>query len=246
MLITTLFACGPFSIELDPLSTDSGSTDSGTTDSGSTDSGSTDSGTFLSDILDFSVNSASAIAGDGLPLRTEAGSNEPGGFNGAGVGNKAIAGLPGYDGRSLASLSGLAWESLSIEGPGALYFNMLLELDCAGSTPIIVVADTSMAETSSAGDHTRTAFTASAAQWRAVGGLDDILPSHLDMSAAGSLTDVVDAYPFACLRDVATGDAGMPTAAVTSAVLLILGDSTNTTANEQHVAAVEVGEVRWE
>lgn len=61
----------------------------------------------LADLVELSVNAASAAADSGgLHMRTEAGTNPVGGFNGTGTGNKAIAGIEGYDGLLLADLAG--------------------------------------------------------------------------------------------------------------------------------------------
>ena len=50
------------------------------------------------------------------------------------------------------------------------------------------------------------------------------------------------AYPEACLRDADTGDNGLPAGVVTTAVMLILGDSLNTSEYEHAVGAVEIVE----
>jgi hypothetical protein len=199
----------------------------------------------LGDLVDLSVNQASATSDtDGLTLRTEAGTNAAGGFNGTGTGNKAIAGVTGWDGRPLADLDHLALETTLVTGTRSTYFNVIVDLDCDGARLSLVVADpTGLASTSgAAGD--RYELDADEAVWRAVGGLDDLLPGHTDPDA-GTLTSVADAYPDACLRDAATGDNGMPAGVVTPAVLVILGDSVNDTENEQLVGAIEVGGSRY-
>lgn len=203
----------------------------------------------LSGIIDLSVNDASAVAaeGGGLRLRTEEGDNEVGGFNGPGTGNKSIGGLPGWDGEPLAELSGLAMETRQDAGSSTPYFNLVVDLDCSATSYTVVVADATLVSApEDLGDGSlRYAYDAAAPQWKAVGGLGDLLPEHL-ASTGGTLSSVVEAWPEACLRDADTGDNGLPADTVTSAVLIILGDSVNHSAYEHHVSALEVGDTRYE
>lgn len=205
----------------------------------------------LAELVDLSVNQASATVegtGDaaGLTLRTEAGSNAVGAFNGSGIGNKAIAGVPGWDGRPLGDLTGLAVETDLVTGTRGVYFNVIADLSCDGTRLALIVADTSDLTATTADDgSSRYDLRAEEEVWRAVGGLDDLLPAHTSADA-GTLSSVVDAYPDACLRDAATGDNGMPAGVVTSSVLLILGDSTNTAEQEHLVGAIELGFKRYE
>lgn len=201
----------------------------------------------FADVLDQSVNRASVGVEDGaLVLRTESGDNAVGAFNGEGTGNKAIGGLPSFDGRSLAELSGLAMETTAVTGGSTPYFNVLVQLECGCDGELVVVADSTVATATDLGDGvTRYAYAADAPQWKAVGGLDDLLPEHL-ASTGGSLAEVADAYPDACLVDADTGDRGLPKGVVNSAILVILGDSLNTTAYEQQIGALEIGDQRYE
>lgn len=203
----------------------------------------------LADVMDHSVNRASAALADdegGLRLYTEPGDNEVGGFHGSGTGNKAIGGLPGFDGMALGDLSGLVVETTLVTGGWTPYFNLILDLDCACETYKVIVADASLVASPSSTDDgaSRYEYAADAAQWKAVGGLDDLLPAHL-ASEGGTLTSVAAAYPDACLRDADTGDNGLPAGEVTSAVLIILGDSLNDDESEHRVSALEVGEERY-
>lgn len=204
----------------------------------------------LSSLLDHSVNDARIGVEDdvgGLLLRTEEGDNEVGAFNGSGTGNKAIGGVLGWSGVGLGDLSGLAVETQLVGGSTTPYFNLVLDLDGTGSTLNVIVTDTSMVDSpEDLGDGvTRYAFAADAPQWKAVGGLDDLLPEHLS-SEGGTLTSVLAAYPDACLRDADTGDNGLPAGVVTSAVMIILGDSLNHSQHEHRVSALDVGDTRYE
>lgn len=200
----------------------------------------------LSEVVDVSVNRASATPGrvlpGGLVLHTGHADNAVGGFGGAGTGNKAIAGLPGLDGTPLASVRGLGWESMAVEGAGVPYANLIVDLGCDGQRLALVVA--SGAGTAVAPGRTGYAFDARQPVWRAVGGLDALLPGHLD-PAAGRLADVVAAYPDACLADAMTGDAGLPAGEVTPAAMVILGDSLNHTPLEQRIFGIQVGAVTY-
>jgi hypothetical protein len=199
----------------------------------------------LDEAIDLSVNDAEATARPAEPtsvwLRAEAGTNPVGAFGGSGVGNKVIAGLAGLDGAPLAGLTSL---SVTTRGEAAPYFNAIVDLGCDGSRLALVVASGTPAEPAADGA-LRTTYPADAAQWRAVGGLDDLLPGHLD-AAAGRLTDVSAAYPSACLRDADTGDAGLPAGEVTSAVLLILGDSRNLQPLSLEVTEIRVSGLPYE
>ena len=219
-------------------------------DDGGPDDSGPDGGGFesLRDVVDLSVNEASAGVVDdadgGLRLRAEAGTNPVGGFNGEGTGNKSIAGLTGFDGTALNTLSLLAIESRSIVS-STPYLNVVVDLDCGADDLHLIVAEPSVASsTDLGGGVTRVEFLASAEAWKAVGGLDDLLPSHLD-TVGGALSDVVSAYPRACLKDADTGDLGLPADTVTTAIMAIVGDSVNTSELELRVSAIEVGARRY-
>ena len=201
----------------------------------------------LMDLVDLSVNDASAdVDAEGLHLRTHSDVLRAGGFNGSGTGNKAIAGVPGYDGSALAELSGLAWESTIVAGSATPYLNLVIDLACDGSRLVIIVGDaTTVTPGNGAGGSLRYAYAAGDPVWKAVGGLDDLLPSHVT-STGGTLDSVVAAYPAACLRDAQTGDGGMPAAEPTTAILFITGDSQTNNEAETLVNAVEVGGLRLE
>jgi hypothetical protein len=195
---------------------------------------------------DHSANRASVTPGRELPaglvLRTGSAEYAPGGFGGLGTGNKAIAGLPGLDGLPLASMRGIGWDSVAVEGGSAPYANLIVDLMCDGQRLALVVA--SGPGVTVAPGRSRFAFDARQPVWRAVGGLDALLPGHLD-PAAGRLADVAAAYPAACLAHAVTGDPGLPADAETPAAMVILGDSLNRAVLEQRIPAIQVGPVRY-
>lgn len=206
----------------------------------------------LADILDHSVNQASTTlytdpdtSGAALWVQTQEGVNDAGGFNGAGIGNKAIAGIPGFDGLALSELGTVHMSARHASGAQEIYLNLLLDLACDGEdVRILVVTDLGDAPPDDQG-YSEVSITSEAPIWRAVGGIDDILPGHLDPEP-GSLTPVLSAYPAACLRDVDTQDGGMPANQVTRSVLWVLGDSSSNSANSWYIRALEVAGVRFE
>jgi len=203
----------------------------------------------LAALVDHSVNQASAVADgppDPLVLVTGEGTNEAGAFNGGGTGNKAIAGVPGLDGRALSAFEGISFEARSDQGTQHAYLNVQVDLTCGGeATRILVVDAQTFGDPEDLGEGWRSyAAAADEAQWKVVGGLDDLLPGHLESTGA-ALGPVLEAYPQACLRDADTGDGGMPAGEVTSAVMLVLGDSGTTSANTWTVRRVTVDSESW-
>ncbi len=229
-------------------------TDSGDTASGS-DTQDTDTqdtappALSLADLVDHSVNKATAGWSDpaqALILETQKGNNPPGGFNGQGTGSKAIAGLPGLDGLLLGELETLTVDAQVGSGTAHLYVNVQLDLACDGTDVRVLVVDEQTLGDPVATDDGWPRYTLEAAgpHWKAVGGLDDLLPGHLD-GTGRPLTAVVDAYPAACLVDFSTHDGGMPKDEVTSAIMLLLGDSSTTDAYRWGVVRVSVNDTVW-
>ena len=146
------------------------------------------------------------------------------------------------NGLGLGELGALRAEGRSETGDSSLYLNLVVDLACDGSALVIAVVDVEgFAIEDLAEGYASYAADPDAEQWRAVGGLDDILPGHLE-SDRGRLVEVVEAYPEACLRDADTLDGGMPAGVVTRSVLWVLGDSSNTEANGWTVRSLGVGE----
>ena len=209
----------------------------------------TDADPTLAEVEDHSVNRASVSldtdpeTGDGgLLVRTEEGDNEVGAFHGSGTGNKAIAGVPGFDGLPLAELDGLGIQARPHEGERELYLNVLVDLACDGQQLRILVVD-SWGETGvDSGGYLDLSADPGAPVWKAVGGIDELLPGHLEADRA-TLTPLAQAYPDACLRDADTLDGGMPADVETRAILWILGDSSNTSANAWYVREVSIGDL---
>jgi hypothetical protein len=206
-------------------------------------------GPTLADLVDFSVNGAVAAwssAAGALVLDTAEGRNPPGGFNGGGKGSMAIAGVPGLDGTWLTVLESITIDALLAAGTAHVYLNLQLDLACDGTdVRILVVDETTLGDpVELASGFSRYTVLASEPQWKAVGALDDLLPGHLD-GQGKPLGPVVEAYPFACLVDVNTGLGGMPADAVTSSVLVVLGDSGTTDTLRWGVGRLTVNDTVW-
>lgn len=119
-------------------------------------------GAFNSRLLDLSVNAARLDRGypaGAIVLRAGARTNAAGAFNGGGVGNKAIAGVFGFDGLPLGSLLSLSYTWTSVQGPvgptwlppGAAsplvpYVNLVVDFNPAGPSDlrILVVTDSGL------------------------------------------------------------------------------------------------------
>ncbi len=239
-----LVACGG-----DDTTADSGTDSAATSDSGGPlDSGSQDL-RLLTAWVDHSVNDATAGWSDAaqvLLLETNEGTHPPGSFNGVGTGSKAIAGLPGQGGTWLNALEGITVDAKLASGEAHFYLNVLVDLACDGvDVRILVVDETTFGDpVAGEGDWDRYTASADQPQWKAVGGLDDLLPTHTGGDGR-PLGPVVEAYPGACLADADTGDGGMPKGVVTSSVMVILGDSANTEANRWGVNRVGLNDIAW-
>ena len=186
-------------------------------------------------LRDHSVNAASAGLVNGvITLATRVRTNAPGGFNGSGVGNKAILGVSGYHKLPLARLPAIVLDYRTASGKAGLSFNMLVDLRCDGGEPKILVAD-GLPVGRSTTDLSKDAF-------HVVNNLDGKnKPPWL--STTTTLNKVLAQFPNACLTDAVSADNGMPYGAGLSALLLILGDSNNTKAMTAYVDKLGVGGV---
>ena len=197
-------------------------------------------------VVDMSVNSGrvDGIGSDHLVLRTLTAGNVAGGFNGGGIGSKAIAAFTDA-GLNLLLSALLSFEYtwvdiVSFSAGFLVYANLVVELDPVGAPGVynILVVDPG----TPIGLHTYTTTVnpdgSSTTKWtssnaiQVVGGLPPaILP---DYSFGPSWTaqsylipTILAAYPNAILRRVASGDGGLPKLQITPAFMLLTGDSNN-------------------
>lgn len=201
---------------------------------------------------DFSVNKAAVDnAWSAEPvIKTQTGVNAAGGFNGGGVGNKAILGIDVGNGLALGALTSIAftWRPLVpyVVTPFVPYVNLIVELGAPAPAgfKIFVIDPSSVAAlnthtTVNNGDGT---FTTT---WTAIGNFIQVVndvPGYppgvpvpaVNLNPVGtwpnrsySLAAIAAAYPLAALRRVSSLDGGLPVATVTPAFMLIGADSGN-------------------
>lgn len=205
-----------------------------------------------------------------LVLRTGSNANPAGAFTGGGIGNKSILGVSGFDGLPIGQLTSISYTWTNVTGPGGPFFNppggpsvqtpyVNLIVDFGGGDlRVCPLLDDSLAA----------AVTAAIGTYSNPGGLNvltfawssaqDVLivnapPNPVPGGVAPNVNvgatwfertyrwaDLVAANPAAVLRDVFTGDGGLPAGAVTPGVLLVSGDSANVTKSGKRIRAFEV------
>jgi len=174
-----------------------------------------------------------------------------GAYYGSGTGNRSLAGFHQYDGIYLTKVEKIEFEAQGKSGNLGVEVQLAVDLSCDYSQFSIVnvtleqLTDRGPTDDDS-GYHTYVAD-ASVAQWTADNGLrkaDDsvwLLPDHdrigppdgsnsrtSKQGLPGTLTSVVDDYPYACLHNGLTQQPFMPSGWGTSGIMLSLGDpSTN-------------------
>lgn len=192
--------------------------------------------------VDCSVNSANVSNAYGarpiLQIRT--GGNVAGGFNGIGLGNKSILGFSGFDGIALSTLTSFSyrWRDMAPgNSPFLPYANLVVDINGndtvykifvmsvpgpVGSNPFSIIVN---------GDGTTTyTHIFGSNDLQVVNDIPPVVP-YINVgvpwqSHSYRLSDILASYPSARLRDIASGDAGLPKSpAITPSFLLIQGDS---------------------
>ncbi|MEK7358055.1 MAG: hypothetical protein AAB250_16520 [Bdellovibrionota bacterium] len=179
-----------------------------------------------------------------LRLRILDGTNAAGGFNGPGIGNRALVGLAQYDATLLATFDGVKFDFASdLLMPEVL---LLVDLDCTGSVPRVLRADSSklLPGITLEGGFRRLDATPVTAAWTT--NLDITDPGSpstvlLSTTTPKTLTDVIAAYPNACIRNSASFDLGMPKSLPTAGVLLSLGGTNNSVPSTVLIDRIEIG-----
>jgi hypothetical protein len=197
----------------------------------------------------FSVNNAVAIiptaAGAAITLRTnQSGPNPPGGFNSPAVGNRAIVGFSDQDHVPVADLTSFVIEAEKVSGSPAvgLELSLIVDLSCRVGPYKVITASAANLGTPVTLPNGHLQYTVEATQprWAAFDGLlaDDgttVLlpdPDYTDGQPFGPLSNVVGAYPDACVRNLNSRDDYLPANASTSGVMITLGRATNLIKNE--------------
>ena len=205
---------------------------------------STDGRAFLpKDFYNQSVNRASVeLQPDGvsstskaLRFQTSLGTNTAGGFNGAGLGNRAVVGIGSWSGRPVNQAEPITFDAKNFAGAESVGANLQIDLACDGATFKVVNAngaDIGVQSHVSAGDgYTR--FTAStlAAIWLSpTAAILDPDTSAVLVPATGTPVSLSALLAV----DLAKG---VPTAAI----LLSLGSDSTTTNNSTFVRRLTIG-----
>jgi hypothetical protein len=210
---------------------------------------------------DFSVNKARVEnAWSATPtIQTQTGTNAAGGFNGGGVGNKAILGIDAGVNLPLASLLSLSytWRPLVpfVVTPFKPFVNLIVELGAPAPAgfKILVIDPSTLAplDTHTTIDNGDGTFTTT---WDQATNLIQVVndtpafppgtpppvvdlgPSWLNRSY--SLAAIAAAYPLAALRRVSSLDGGLPVATVTPPFLIVGGDSGNNRVQAWELTAI--------
>lgn len=209
------------------------------------------------DFYNQSVNRASVeLQPDGvsasskaLKFHTSSGTNDAGGFNGAGTGSRAILALGSWHGRPVAQAEPITFDAQNFAGTESLGVTLQIDLACDGNKIVIVNASgTAIASetTTSAGDgYTR--FTASFAKalWTASGSpvlnASDTVVLVPTSGSSVSLSALLSEYPAACLKNAATSAPDLAKGIPTAAVSWTLGQDSTTTVNSVFVRRLTVG-----
>ncbi len=219
---------------------------------------STDGRAFLpKEFYNQSVNRASVeIQPDGVSatsksirFQTSSGSNPAGGFNGVGLGNRAIVGINGWHSRPVAQAEPITFDARNFSGVEKIGVNLQIDLKCDGTALYVVNAkgsDIAVQNNSPAGDgYTR--FTAStlAAVWLSpTSSILDPDTSAVLVPASGTavtLSALLTKFPLACLKNAATSAIDLAARVPTAAVLISLGDDATATVNTTFVRRLTIG-----
>jgi hypothetical protein len=200
----------------------------------------------LAKACDFSVNNASATIDESLPdkplsLNVQQSAPTPAGaYNGAGTGNRAIAGFHDHDRLRISNLLQLSVDLEFVSGSNLLgpELGLILDLECdSGDLYYALVPHSALVNgVDQGGGITRYTILPEDRMWAVNNELPDpagggliIAPDpdlNPELRPLATLDEIVAAYPGVCLRNIDSGDAAMPFAAATSGILITLGRST--------------------
>lgn len=180
-----------------------------------------------------------------LRLKISSGDSDVGGFNGAGVGNRALVGLSQFDATLLSSFPGVTFDAKS----DGLLADVLLvvDLDCTGGAPALLKAsgdELFPAAMALEGGFKRFEASTTAPVWTSnmdITDPGDPSVTLLSTSSAASLDDVIAAYPNACIKNTASFDPEMPKSLPTAGLLLSLGSADTTFESSVLIDRIEIG-----
>lgn len=204
-----------------------------------------------------------------IVLRTGSNANPAGAYTGGGTGNKAILGVSRFDQLPIAGLTAVSYTFTNVVGPGGPFFippgagtvttpylNFVVDFG-GGDLRICVACDDSLAGavTAAIGTYVNNGFNVLTYSWTAA--MDVLIVNAPPNPVPGGVlpnvnlgptwfdrtyrwADLIAANPAAVLRDVFTGDGGMPAGAVTPGVCLVSGDSGNVVRSGKRIQAFSV------
>ncbi len=199
--------------------------------------------------LDAATSTSKAIR-----LQTSSGANTPGGFNGSGLGNRAVLGNGAWHARPVAQAEPITFDAKVFSGLENVGVNLQVDLACDGTSVRVVNASGAAIgfQTHTAVSDGYTRFTAStaAAIWlsptSAIVDPDNAAVLVPSSGTAVSLSALLVKYPAACLKNAATGANDLANGIPTAAVLFTLGEDSSTTVNSTFVRRLTIGSQVYE
>lgn len=184
-----------------------------------------------------------------IRFQTSSGANSIGGFNGSGLGNRAILGVGGWQSRPVGQAEPLTFDAKYISGSEGIGANLQIDLKCDGTMIRVVNASAANidAQTHSAVSDGYIRFTAStlAPIWISpTAAITDPGTSAVLVPASGpgvSLSNLLSKFPAACLKNAVTNAIDLPDRVSTNAVLLSLGSDSTTSENTVFVRRISIG-----
>lgn len=184
-------------------------------------------------ILDQSVNqSTAAVTTDqetnvkALGLRTQAGSNTMSGFQGGGIGNRAIAGFKNFNKVRLTELSVIQISAKQTEGNAPVELSIQVDLKCDGAELKLLTAPvTGLSNT----EYTVVDLSLNSGAWKIEGEVDSFRSAD---------------YPEACVTHSQIQNDALPKVP-TVGILLSLGDPTTVSENQLLIQSIQIGDDQY-
>ncbi len=188
-----------------------------------------------------------------IRFQTTSAANGTGGFNGPGIGNRAVLGLGSWHSRPVSQAEPLTFDAQVFGGFESVGISLQIDLKCDGADVRVVHAagaaiasGTGSAAAAPAGDgYTRLTASQTSAIWLSPSApIFDAQMSMILVPASGpavSLAALLSAYPAACLKNASTGAADLPRGIPTAAILWSLGTDNTASNNSTLVRRFTVG-----
>jgi hypothetical protein len=182
-----------------------------------------------------------------IRFQTTAVANQSGGFNGAGLGNRALLGLGSWHSRPLNQAEPITFDAQVFTGSETIGVNLQIDLNCDGHDIRVVNAagaEIAAQATTSAGDgYTRFTASQTAPIWLSptspiFDGATELVPAT---GAPVSLDALLTNFPAACLKNAATAAVDLPRGIPTAAILWSLGTDATASLNSTFVRRFTVG-----